>query len=130
MEAASVRPLDPDQPSLHELPLQELADRLVAEESFDTSGRASQTLVHGSGLTIVLTTARAGTHFDEHVTTGPTLIVPLSGRLTAVSTDGEECTALAGETRVFTIGANVRISLDAETDCTFVTVIGEQPPKQ
>lgn len=129
MEAASARPLDPEQPALHELPLQELADRLLAEEMYDVSGRASQTLVHGSGLTIVLTTARAGTRFDEHVTTGPTLLVPLAGRLTATSSDGEEGTALAGESRVFTIGANVRVSIDAETDCTFLTIIGEQPPR-
>lgn len=130
MDAAPVRPLDPDQPALHELPLQELTDRLLAEESFDSSGRASQTLVHGSGLTIVLTTARAGTRFDEHVTTGPTLLVPLSGRLTATSSDGEECTAASADTRVFTIGAAVRVGIEAETDCTFLTIIGEQPPKQ
>ena len=101
-----------------------MLDQLRREKTLAESGRASLTLVHGPGLTAVLTVARAGTVFDEHQAAGPTLFLVVSGEL-SVSPVGAAAVRLAEED-AFALGPDVRHVVEALHECAFFTIIGEQ----
>ena len=82
------------------------------------SGRASLTLVHGPGLTVVLTVARPGTVFEPHQAAGPTLLLPLDGQLSIVPLTGGSPVVLA-ERDAFALGPDVRHVLEVRTDEPF-----------
>jgi quercetin dioxygenase-like cupin family protein len=112
--------------ALEKLPVAELLDQLRGEDSLSTTGRASLTLIHSRGLTVVLTLSRGGTVFDDHEAGGPTVVVVLRGELhvTASSAGSEATRLLTGE--MFAIGREVRHVLEAQSECAFLTIIGEQ----
>src|SRR5262245_45944973 len=74
-------PLELDDSEVRKFPIRAMLEQLRREDAFAHSGRASLTLVHGPGLTVVLTAARAGAVFEEHEAGGPTVFVVLSGGL-------------------------------------------------
>jgi len=101
-----------------------MLEQLLREKSFAESGRASLTLVHGPGLTAVLTVARTGTVFDEHRAAGPTLFLVVTGEL-SVAPAGEDPVWLTDDD-AYALGADVRHVVEARTECAFFTIIGEQ----
>ena len=105
--------------------LRPMLDQLGREKSLGESGRASLTLVHGLGLTAVLTTARAGTVFDAHQAAGPTLFLVLSGELAVTAVD-EGRSVLLVENDAFALGPEVPHVVEARNACAFLTIIGEQ----
>jgi quercetin dioxygenase-like cupin family protein len=120
------RPVDLTDAETRNFPLPAMRRQLTSEESYGATGRASLTLVHGEGLTAVLTAARPGTRFDEHVAGGPTLFVVLSGRLVIEPATGGSRTLEEGQ--AFALGPHVRHAMHAAGETMFLTVIGEQEP--
>lgn len=100
-----------------------MIEQLCGEPSLHSSGRAALTLVHGDGLTVVLTVARAGTHYEAHDAAGPTLFVVLAG---LVAVDGGGAHTRVDEGGALALGPRVHHAIDAESDCAFLTIIGEQ----
>ena len=98
--------------------------QLRGEKSLAESGRASLTLVHGPGLTAVLTVARAGALFEEHQAAGPTLFLVVSGELSVAPLGG--AAVLLAEDDMFALGPDVRHVVEARSECAFFTIIGEQ----
>src|SRR5215467_436707 len=69
MSEAFVRPFRPVEltaSTLTSFPLQAMAQQLMTEDAFQTSGRNALTLIHHPNLTVVLTVLRAGAVLDEH----------------------------------------------------------------
>jgi quercetin dioxygenase-like cupin family protein len=48
-----------------------MAEQLMTEEAFHTSGRNALTLIHHKNLTVVLTVMRAGAVLEEHHAPAP-----------------------------------------------------------
>jgi quercetin dioxygenase-like cupin family protein len=117
-------PIDLENSELRKFALRAMVAQLETEESLHESGRASLTLVHGPGLTVVLTAARTRTTFEEHQAAGPTLFIVLTGSL-AVMPAGQPALALT-EGDAFALGPDVRHTLEARSNCAFLTIIGEQ----
>ena len=122
------RPVELDDSELRKFPIAAMLEQLRGEDTVAESGRASLTLVHGPGLTAVLTVARVGTVFDQHQAAGPMLLVILSGRLAVEPvTDGGSIELSAFD--AFALGPDAPHVLEARSDAAFLTIIGEQAEK-
>lgn len=118
-------PVDLDSGELKKFAIRPMLEQLRREDSLSESGRASLTLVHGPGLTGVLTVAQAGTVFEEHEAGGPTLLLILGGTLSVMPAASQSPIALT-EGDAFALGPDVRHVLKVISDCAFLTIIGEQ----
>lgn len=118
-------PIELEDSELKKFALRPMMEQLRREESLAESGRASLTLVHGPGLTTVLTVARKGTTFEEHEAGGPTLFFVLTGQLYVAPVNQRG--VLLAEGDAFALGPDLRHVLEVRSECAFLTVIGEQP---
>ena len=89
-------PIDPAAERVTPFRLDAMAQQLRAESTFQNGDRDALTLVHGDGLTAVLTVAKRGTVCDLHHQPGPSLIVDLSGSLTVHPEDSQPISLEAG----------------------------------
>jgi len=117
------RPVVLDGAQLKEFAFGPMIEQLHGERAAADGDRSALTLVHGEGLTVVLTVARPGTRCEPHDAAGPTMLLVLSGTI-AVGAEGERHRVEKGG--ALAIGASVRHEIDAESDCAFLTIIGEQ----
>ena len=84
MSEAFVRPFRPVEltaSTLTSFPLQAMAQQLMTEEAFQTSGRNALTLIHHTNLTVVLTVLKAGAGLDEHHAPAPVTLLLLFGEI-------------------------------------------------
>src|SRR4030095_537712 len=91
MSEAFVRPFRPVEltPStLTSFPLQAMAQQLMTEDPFQTSGRNALTLIHHTNLTVVLTVLQAGAVLDEHHAPAPVTLLPLFGEIILTAAEG------------------------------------------
>ena len=122
------RPVELDDSELKKFPIAAMLEQLRGEDSVGENGRASLTLVHGPGLTTVLTVARVGTIFEQHQAAGPMLLVVLSGELAVEPLrDGGPIELSAFD--AFALGPDVPHVIEARSDAAFLTIIGEQAEK-
>lgn len=121
-------PVELDAAQLERFPTRAMIEQLRREETMESSGRASLTLVHGEGLTAVLTVAAAGTRFDDHQAGGPTFFIVLDGRIAIVPATSHGAPVALQHGDAFALGPHVRHVIEAESDCAFFTVIGDQDP--
>ena len=98
-----------------------MAEKLMQEVAFKTSGRSSLTLAHGGELTVVLAVLKAGHALAEHPAPAAAAVTCLDGNLT-FATKTEEITLEKGEAVVFT--GDVLHSVRADEDSVFLIVIG------
>lgn len=119
------RPVALNGTELKDFAFQPMMQKLWGEPSLRSSGRAALTLVHGDGLTAVLTVAHAGTHYEAHDAGGPTLYVVLSGSVT-VGDGSAGARILVEAGGAVALGPRLRHAIDAESDCAFLTIIGER----
>ena len=128
MSEAFVRPFRPVEltPStLTSFPLQAMAQQLMTEDTFQTSGRNALTLIHHTHLTVVLTVLKAGARLDEHHAPAPVTLLPLFGEIVLASAEGATPLTLAqGIGAVF--AAHLPHRVEARQDSAFVLVMGGQ----
>lgn len=108
-------------------PLLSLAEILMTEASFNTSGRSSLTLARADELTVVLAVLKSARALDEHPAPAAAVVTCLDGNIT-FTTRAEEITLEQGEAVVFT-GVVVH-SVCANEDSVFLIVIGGTAHKQ
>ena len=97
--------------SRHFHPVQEMAQQLIAEEAFQTSGRNALTLTRNKGLTVVLTVLKAGT-LQEHHAPAPVTLLPLFGNIVLFAADGKKSMELSpGTTEAFSAHPEHRTEL-------------------
>ena len=103
-----------------------MAEKLMEEATFATSGRASLTLARGDELTLVLTALKAGTALEEHPAPAAATVITLSGNI-IFTTNAEKITLEQGEAVTFT--ADILHAVHASEDSTFLIVIGGKVPE-
>ena len=119
------RPVELTLSTLMSFPLQAMAQQLMTEEAFQTSGRNALTLIHHKNLTIVLTVLQAGTVLDEHHAPAPVTLLPLFGEIVLASAAGTTRLTLAqGTGAVF--AAHLPHRVEARQDSAFLLVMGGQ----
>ena len=119
------RPIELTPSTLTSFPLQAMAQQLMTEDSFQTSGRNALTLVHNKALTVVLTVLLAGAVLDEHHAPAPVTLLPLFGEIVLASAGGTTRLTLAqGTGAVF--AAHLPHRVEAQQDSAFILVMGGQ----
>jgi quercetin dioxygenase-like cupin family protein len=128
MSAAFERPFRPVELSpstLTSFPLQAMAQQLMTEDVFQTSGRNALTLIHHKDLTVVLTVMRAGAVLEEHHAPAPVTLLPLFGDIVLASAEGTTRLTLAQrDAAVF--AAHLPHRVEAQQDSAFLLVMGGQ----
>src|SRR5215471_1855142 len=128
MSEAFVRPFRPVELTpftLTSFPLQAMAQQLMAEDTFQTSGRNALTLIHHQELTVVLTVLQAGAVLAAHHAPAPVTLLPLFGEIMLTSAAGQTSLTLAqGTGAVF--AAYLPHRVEARQDSAFVLVMGGQ----
>jgi quercetin dioxygenase-like cupin family protein len=128
MAEAFVRPFRPVEltpATLMSFPLQAMAQQLMTEDAFQTSGRNALTLIHDKDLTVVLTVLKAGAVLDEHHAPAPVTLLPLFGEIVLASAEGTTRLTLAqGIGAVF--AAHLSHRVEAQQDSAFLLVMGGQ----
>ena len=115
------RPVDLNMPITKAFPLMSMAEKLMGEATFATSGRASLTLARGDEMIVVLTVLKAGTALEEHPAPATATVVTLSGNI-IFTTGAEKITLEQGEAVTFT--ADILHAVYASEDSAFLIVIG------
>lgn len=115
------RPADLDTTLTKAFPFMAMAENLMEEAEFATSGRASLALARGDELTLVLVVMKAGTTLEEHSAPAAAVVVTLSGKIIFTSS-ADKITLEAGEGVTFT--GDVLHSVHASEDSAFLIVIG------
>ncbi len=115
------RPVDLDTSLTKSFPLMSMAEKLMEEAAFATSGRASLTLARGDELTIVLAVLKAGTTLEEHSAPAAAVVVTLSGNI-IFTTSADKITLEQGDGVTFT--EDILHSVYATEDSAFLIVIG------
>ena len=119
------RPVELTVSTLTSFPLQAMAQQLMTEDTFQTSGRNALTLVHHKELTVVLTVLQAGAVLEEHHAPAPVTLLPLFGEIILASAEGTTRLALdQGTGAVF--AAHLPHRVEARQDSAFVLVMGGQ----
>ena len=119
------RPVELSDAMLTSFPAQEMAQQLMTEEAFQTSGRNALTLIHDKNLTVVLTVLKAGAVLQEHHAPAPVTLLPLFGNIVLLADDRRKSTELApGTTAVF--AAHLEHRVEATQDSAFLIVMGGQ----
>lgn len=119
------RPLELYASTLTSLPLQAMAQQLMTEEAFQTSGRNALTLVHHKDLTVVLTVLRAGAELQEHHAPAPVTLLPLFGEIMLASAEGTTRLTL-DPSHAAIFAAHLAHRVEARQDSAFVLVMGGQ----
>src|SRR5215470_11459985 len=121
MSEAFVRPFRPVEltaSTLTSFPLQAMAQQLMTEAAFQTSGRNALTLIHHKELTVVLTVLRAGAVLEEHHAPAPVTLLPLFGEIILASAEGSTRLTLGqGSGAVF--AAHLLHRVEAQQDSAF-----------
>jgi quercetin dioxygenase-like cupin family protein len=123
--ARPFRPVELTASTLTFFPLQAMAQQLMTEDAFQTSGRNALTLIYHTNLTVVLTVLKAGAGLDEHHAPAPVTLLPLFGEIILTSAEGTTRLTLAqGTGAVF--AAHLPHRVEAQQDSAFILVIGGQ----
>jgi quercetin dioxygenase-like cupin family protein len=123
--ARPFRPVELTSSTLTSFPLQAMAQQLMTEETFQTSGRNALTLIHHTHLTVVLTVLKAGAILDEHHAPAPVTLLPLLGEIILTSAAGQTSLTLTqGTGAVF--AAHLPHRVEARQDSAFILVMGGQ----
>ena len=128
MSEAFVRPFRPIEltPStLTSFPLQAMAQQLMTEDAFQTSGRNALTLIHHKDLTVVLTVLRAGALLQEHHAPAPVTLLPLFGEIVLASAGGTTRLTL-DHSNAAVFAARLPHRVEAQQDSAFILVMGGQ----
>jgi len=128
MSAAFVRPFRPLEltaSTLTSLPLQAMAQQLMIEDAFQTSGRNALTLIHHKDLTVVLTVIRAGAVLEEHHAPAPVTLLPLFGEIVLASAEGTTRLTL-DQRNAAVFAARLPHRVEAQQDSAFLIVMGGQ----
>lgn len=121
--ARPFRPVELTAATLTSFPLQAMAQQLMSEDVFQTSGRNALTLLHHKDLTVVLTVMRAGAMLDEHHAPAPVTLLPLFGAILLASAAGTTRLPLdPGNAAVF--AAQLPHRVEAQQDSAFLLVMG------
>ena len=115
------RPVDLNTSLTQSFPLVSMAEKLMEEAAFATSGRSSLTLARGDELTVVLVVLKAGTTLDEHSAPAAAAVVTLSGSI-IFTTSTDKITLEQGDGVAFT--DDILHSVYASEDSAFLIVIG------
>ena len=115
------RPVDLNTTLTKAFPFMSMAENLMEEAEFATSGRASLTLARGDELTLVLVVMKAGATLDEHAAPAAAVVVTLDGKIIFTSS-ADKITLEQGEGVTFT--GDVLHSVHASADSVFLIVIG------
>ena len=115
------RPVDLNTTLTKAFPFMSMAENLMEEAEFATSGRASLTLAPGDELTLVLVVMKAGATLDEHAAPAAAVVVTLDGKIIFTSS-ADKITLEQGEGVTFT--DDVLHSVHASEDSVFLIVIG------
>lgn len=128
MSDAFARPFHPVEltpTTLTSFPLQAMAQQLMTEDVFQTSGRNALTLMHHKTLTVVLTVMRAGAVLAEHHAPAPVTLLPLFGEMVLASAAGTtRLTLEPGKAAIFAAQLPHRVT--AQQDSAFLLVMGGQ----
>ncbi len=123
--ARPFRPVELTASTFTSFPLQAMAQQLMSEDAFQTSGRNALTLIHHTHLTVVLTVLKAGAVLDEHHAPAPVTLLPLFGEIVLASAEGTTHLTLdQGTGAVF--AAHLPHRVEAQQDSAFVIVMGGQ----
>src|SRR5262245_4365818 len=128
MSEAFVRPFRPIEltsSTLTSFPLQAMAQQLMTEDAFQTSGRNALTLIHHKDLTVVLTVLQAGAVLQEHHAPAPVTLLPLFGAIILASADGTPPVSL-DHSKAAVFAAHLPHRVEARQDSAFVLVMGGQ----
>jgi quercetin dioxygenase-like cupin family protein len=128
MSEAFVRPFRPVEltaSTLTSFPLQAMAQQLMTEDAFQTSGRNALTLIHHPNLTVVLTVLQAGAGLDEHHAPAPVTLLPLFGEIVLASAEGTTRLTL-NHSNGAVFAANLPHRVEAQQDSAFLLVMGGQ----
>jgi quercetin dioxygenase-like cupin family protein len=119
------RPVDLNTPLTKSFPFMAMAENLMEEAAFATSGRASLTLARGDELTIVLVALKAGSALEEHPAPAAATVITLSGSI-IFTTSADKITLEQGEGVTFT--GDILHTVYASEDSAFLVVIGGKHP--
>jgi len=119
------RPVALSDTTLTSFPVHEMAQQLMTEEAFQTSGRNALTLIRDKNLTVVLTVLKAGAILQEHHAPAPVTLLPLFGSIVLSMDEGRKSIELdASTTGVF--AAHLEHRVEASQDSAFLIVMGGQ----
>jgi hypothetical protein len=119
------RPVELTPSTLMSFPLQAMAQQLMHEDVFQTSGRNALTLIHHRTLTVVLTVMKAGAVLEEHHAPAPVTLLPLVGEIVLVSAEGTTRLTL-DHSQAAVFAARLPHRVEAQQDSAFLLVMGGQ----
>ena len=119
------RPVELTASTLTSFPLHAMAQQLMTEEIFQTSGKNALTLIHHKDLTVVLTVMQAGAVLHEHHAPAPVTLMPLFGEIVLATAEGKTHLAL-DQHNAAVFAAHLPHRVEAHQDSAFVLVIGGQ----
>ena len=123
--ARPFRPVELTPSTLTSFPLQAMAQQLMTEDAFQTSGRNALTLIHHKDLTVVLTVLKAGAVLEEHHAPAPVTLLPLFGEIMLTSAEGTTRLTLDHSTAAV-FAAHLPHRVEAQQDSAFILVMGGQ----
>jgi quercetin dioxygenase-like cupin family protein len=123
--ARPFRPVELTASTLTSFPLQAMAQQLMTEEAFQTSGRNALTLIHNKDLTVVLTVLQAGAVLQEHHAPAPVTLLPLFGEIVLASAAGTTRLTL-DHSNAAVFAAHLLHRVEAQQDSAFILVMGGQ----
>jgi quercetin dioxygenase-like cupin family protein len=123
--ARPFRPVELTASTLTSFPLQAMAQQLMTEDAFQTSGRNALTLIHHTNLTVVLTVLKAGAVLDEHHAPAPVTLLPLFGEIILTAAEGTSRLTL-NQHNAAVFAAHLPHRVEAQQDSAFVLVMGGQ----
>jgi quercetin dioxygenase-like cupin family protein len=123
--ARPFRPVELTASTLTSFPLQAMAQQLMTEEAFQTSGRNALTLIHNKDLTVVLTVLQAGAVLQEHHAPAPVTLLPLFGEIVLASAAGTTRLTL-DHSNAAVFAAHLPHRVEAQQDSAFILVMGGQ----
>jgi quercetin dioxygenase-like cupin family protein len=128
MQPAFVRPFQPIEltgSTMDAFETEAMARQLIAEETFQQSGRNALTLIRHTSLTVVLTVLQAGAALHEHQAPAPVTLIPLFGEIVLSTAEGQTHLNLdSGRVAVF--AAHLTHRVEAHRDSAFLLVMGGQ----
>ena len=119
------RPIELSDATLTSFPVQEMAQQLMTEEAFQTSGRNALTLSRDKNLTVVLTVLKAGAVLQEHHAPAPVTLLPLFGNIVLLTEEGRKSIELSPGT-IGAFAAHLEHRVEATQDSAFLIVMGGQ----
>lgn len=117
------KPLDLNISQIEGFPLTSMAERLMKEADFATSGRASLTLARGDEMTVVLVSMKAGVTLAEHSAPATATVVTLSGNI-LFTTKTKNVTLIQGESVTFTADIDHSVHANEDSVSVFLIIIG------